>query len=384
MLSIFRRHLTTCPSSAKGRAWKRCSCPIWMGGSIGTEKVPRRSLNLTSWDAAEELLAEMKKAGSTQVAAVVAPKPLQEAVKLFLAEAETRNLAEATLRLYRRFIGRQLPAWAESKGFRYVKQLTFPELVEFKSSWKMKPATAAKRLELLKQFMGFCVAAEWIQKNPAADFKPPQSDEPPTLPYTEDEMKRILAACEKYSHHGDHGKNRPTRIKSFVLLLRYSGLRIQDATCLETEKLHGDDLMLRTGKTGHGVFVPLPPYVADALRFQATKNSSPRYFFWSGNGKALSAVSSWQRTLRKVLKDAGVSKGQNMLVAHRFRDTLATSLLANGVPIEDVAAILGHSVRVCEKHYSAWVKARQVRLTERVRATWPDIKPTLKVIQGGG
>jgi len=340
-------------------------------------------MNLTSWEAAETLLVKMKQGGSTTVAAVMAPKTVEEAVKLFLAEAESRNLAEASLRLYRRFIGRQLTAWCEDKGFRFVKQLTFPELAEFKSSWKMMPATAAKRLELLKQFLGFCTAADWIPKNPAANFKAPEIDEPPTLPYTDEEMGRILAACEKYSHHGDHGHNRPARIRTFVLLLRYSGLRIQDATCLETEKLHGDDLMLRTGKTGQGVFVPLPPDVADALRYQATRNSNSRYFFWSGNGKPLSAVSSWQRTLRKVLADAKVSKGTNMMIAHRFRDTLATSLLANGVPIEDVAAILGNSVKVCEKHYSAWVKTRQERLTERVRATWPKQQQKFKVIQGG-
>jgi hypothetical protein len=49
----------------------------------------------------------------------------------------------------------------------------------------------------------------------------------------------------------------------------------------------------------------------------------------------------------------------------------------------DVAAILGNSVKVCEKHYSAWVKSRRDRLTERVRATWKQEKPRLKVIQGG-
>ncbi|HYC58180.1 MAG TPA: hypothetical protein VEK79_01305 [Thermoanaerobaculia bacterium] len=147
MLSLFRRHLRTCPSREKGRAWKRCGCPIWMGGSIGNEKVPRRSLNLTSWEAAENLLAEMKKAGSTQVVAVVKPKTIEEAVKVFLADAEFRNLAESSLRIYRRFIGRQLPAWCTHKGFQYVKQLTYEELADFKASWKMQPATAAKRLE---------------------------------------------------------------------------------------------------------------------------------------------------------------------------------------------------------------------------------------------
>jgi site-specific recombinase XerD len=339
-------------------------------------------MDQTSWEAAQNEIREWIKSGKIG-GGYQKLVTIEEATKLFLAEAESRNLAESSMRLYRRFIGRQVVSWCEGRGFRYVKQLTFAELATFKASWKMMPATAAKRLELLKQFMGFCTAAEWIAKNTAAEFKTPEIDEPPTLPYTDQEMGRIITACEKYSHHGDHGHNRPDRIKCFVLLLRYSGLRIQDATCLETERLHGDDLMLRTGKTGQAVFVPLPPDVADALRYQATKNSNSRYFFWSGNGKPLSAVSSWQRTLRRVLKDARVSKGTNMMVAHRFRDTLATSLLANGVPIEDVAAILGNSVKIVEKHYSAWVQARQVRLTERVRATWPKQQQKFKVIQGG-
>ena len=324
MLTIFRRHRKSCDSRKKGRSYRRCHCPIWLEGTIGIEDVPRRSLNLTSWEAAENLVREMNVRGT----AVIEPPPpppepprkveITEAVKLFLEEAVSRKLAEESMRLYRRFVGRQLPAWFADRGWQHVEDITFERLVKFKTSWTFSAVTAAKRLELLKSFVGFCVAAGWLEKNYAERFKAPEMDEPPTLPYTDEEMGRIVAACEKYSHHGDHGHNRPARIKTFVLLLRYSGLRIQDAACLETERLHGDDLMLRTGKTGQAVFVPLPPDVADALRYQATKNNNPRYFFWSGNGKRLSAVSSWQRTLRKVLKDAKVSKGTNMMIAHRF------------------------------------------------------------------
>ena len=36
--------------------------------------------------------------------------------------------------------------------------------------------------------------------------------------------------------------------------------------------------------------------------------------------------------------------------------------------MEDVAAILGHSLKVCEKHYAHWGNARQTKLSERVRA----------------
>jgi len=101
------------------------------------------------------------------------------------------------MRLYRRFIGRQVPAWFTTRGWENVEDITFERLVKFKSSWTFKAATAAKRLELLKQFLRFCVSADWLPKNYAGSLKAPEVDEPPTLPYTAEEMERILAACEK-------------------------------------------------------------------------------------------------------------------------------------------------------------------------------------------
>jgi len=46
-------------------------------------------------------------------------------------------------------------------------------------------------------------------------------------------------------------------------------------------------------------------------------------------------------------------------------------LLLAGVPIERVSILLGHqSVRITEKHYAPWVRARQEQLEADVRKTW--------------
>ena len=46
-------------------------------------------------------------------------------------------------------------------------------------------------------------------------------------------------------------------------------------------------------------------------------------------------------------------------------------LLLAGVPIERVSILLGHSsIRVTQKHYSPWVKARQEQLEADVRRSW--------------
>ena len=54
-----------------------------------------------------------------------------------------------------------------------------------------------------------------------------------------------------------------------------------------------------------------------------------------------------------------------------FRDTFAVELLLSGVPIDQVSLLLGHSsVKVTEKHYSPFVKARQEQLENSVKLSW--------------
>jgi len=123
-------------------------------------------------------------------------------------------------------------------------------------------------------------------------------------------------------------------MRALVLLLRYSGLRIRDAATLSRNSTQGNKLFLYTAKTGTPVYCPLLPFVIEALHAIAEKTA---YFF--------------------IL--TGISEGH----AHRFRDTFSVELLLGGVPIERVSILLGHqSVRITEKHYAPWVKARQEQL----------------------
>jgi Phage integrase family len=55
---------------------------------------------------------------------------------------------------------------------------------------------------------------------------------------------------------------------------------------------------------------------------------------------------------------------------HNFRHSFAIDLLTRGIPIEDVAALLGNSVRIVEKHYAHLVKSRRDAIELRVRTLW--------------
>jgi integrase len=164
----------------------------------------------------------------------------------------------------------------------------------------------------------------------------------------------MTTAVEAFDIH------RRKQLRAFVLLLRYSGLRIQDAVRLTMDKISDGKMMLSTQKTGQVVWLPLPEVVVRELE---GLDERP---FWSGSGTIKTFVGNWQRTLERLFKRAGV-KGS----AHKFRHYFSVNLLTRGVPIEDVAVLLGHSsIKITEKHYSQWVKVRQDRLEEAVRRAW--------------
>jgi integrase/recombinase XerD len=359
-LSLFRRHKKACGRTS--RRYRRCSCPISVEGTLGGESV-RKALDQTSWEAAENEIREWIVAGKIG-GARLGTKPIAEAVERYLASARARPVKEGTMKLLVRLLEGQLLPWCERNGYRQLRELTPERAQDFRNTWADAPITALKKLERLRSFFTFCVDSDWIAKNPAKAIKRPIVPDNPTLPFTEEEYANLLAACALFPHNGVHAWDTPKRIRAFLRLLRFTGLRVSDAVRLDASKVVEGAVFLYTQKTGTPVWVPIPPDVFEEIE---TVRSGRPYYFWSGEGKTKSAISSWDRTVRKLAKKADIPN----VHYHRFRDTAAVTWLKHGIPVEDVAILLGHSdPAITWKHYAPWVKERQDRLTQRLRATW--------------
>jgi site-specific recombinase XerD len=287
-----------------------------------------------------------------------APVSIEHACNEFLADAQARELRQPTLYKYR-LLFRRLAEFASQNGLRYVNELDLETVRAFRAGWLDHNLAAMKKLERLRAFFRFCFDGGWVTDNPARKLKNPKITDCPTMPFSKEQVISTIRSCSDYPDRS----NAP-RVRALVLLLRYSGLRIRDAVTLGRERVRDGKLFLYTAKTGTAVWCPLPACVTDALE---AIQGNDRYFFWTGGSNPKSCVGNWQRSLRRLFRLAGVPDGH----AHRFRDTFAVELLLSGVPLERVSMLLGHqSVKVTEKHYTPWVRARQEQLEADVRRTW--------------
>jgi len=346
MLTVYRRHLSTCKFRSMGQ--RKCKCPVWVHGKLKGQFM-RQSLSTRNWEAAVNTVRKWEEKEKPVVMSV------HVACDHFLKDCEARRLGPAQLGKYKLLI-RELK---DEFGTRMVGSVSVDDVIHYRSQWKLSPVSAAKKLERLKTVFRFYHDAGWTRNNPARLLKPPKVKTSPTLPFSDEAMEKILWACEVYP---DRPQGRREQVKAFVLLLRYSGLRIGDAISLTADKIEAGKLMLYTAKAGTAVWLPLPDEVVRILYHVAKFGR----FFWTGNGLLKSSVADWQRSLKRLFKLAGV-KGH----AHMFRDTFAVSLLQKGASVETVAVLLGHqNIRITQKHYNPWVKSRQENLEREVKKTW--------------
>lgn len=375
MLNIYRRHLKGCAHKHKGRAYRNCRCPIWVDGNMG-EKRLHHSLDLRDWTKAINKIRDWEVGG---VAAVVPEPPrltgVADACKSFMADAAARSLTKETIKKYRLLLTNELAVedrerfspslvmFCRQHGIRYVQELNTEWLGKFRCAWRDGAVGSGKKLERLRAYWRWLIDQGWSPTNYAANMRPPKITQPPTLPFTQDEMIAILRACD--DHGGPGQLHFGARARALILLARYSGLRIGDAASCRVDRLQGNKLFLFTHKTRVMVYCALPAFVVAAL--EATPRVSPDYWFWSGKGSKDTLTSLWRRSFKTICEAAKVEGGH----LHRLRDTFAVELLLAGIPIERVSTMLGHtSVVTTQKHYAAWVQARQTQIEQDLALCW--------------
>jgi len=394
-LNIFRRHRAGC--SKAGTRSPDCpskpKCAIHFEGIDGAGVRRKRQAlmdpasggGVRDWNRAVEIIRDL------ELPAPIEPtqKPqvgLESAITSFLAFKARKS--PDVQRKARLILGR-LRAFMERRKKLAVAEVTFNDLAEFRAGWSEALTTQRRNQEAMKGFFRFCVKSDFIVKNPAADLDAIPEGRPKTEPFTREEMGRIFSAVTGlHDEYGRQGQPIADQTRAFILVMRYTGMSIGDTAKLEKADVDGCRIRTYRKKTGEDVFAKVPPFVIAAL--DAAPHDSGQYYFWTGQGKLHTRTSKWGSRLQRLFVVAGVrvlesekkrrSGGKlkaevepvkvSKATPHMFRHTLVRDLLECGTPMEEIAELLGNSMKMVEKYYSKWDTRRQARLEKRLEDFW--------------
>jgi site-specific recombinase XerD len=282
------------------------------------------------------------------------PTTLVEAIEAF--HAQKSDKAPETKRKYKRVLTTLL-SYCGNRALQHVEEITLEALDGYVLERRRATATWLKEIEILRQFFSFCQKRSWIQANPAAEIERPRLPErEPIVPYTPDEVGRIIRACDEVGR----SPYERLRARAMVLLMRFTGIRISDVVTLSREHIQGNYLVKRAVKNQTKLRIELQPIVLQALETLPHPVAAPkdsRFYFAGGTASQRTLVKGAERLLGAVFKRSGVEGA----FPHRFRHTFASELLAKGESIDVVAAILGDTPAIIRRHYEKWTPEFQSR-----------------------
>lgn len=202
--------------------------------------------------------------------------------------------------------------------------------------------TAVKYLKNFNKIIKLCLANDWLDKNPFANYKS-KVKEVERVYLTEEEIQSII---EK-----DFKTERLSLVRDIFLFSCFTGLAYIDVKNLTKSHIsYGIDgekwIFTHRQKTESASKIPILPVTQMIID---KYENHPQ----SNNEDKLLPILSNQKMNAYLKEIASVCDIQKELTFHIARHTFATTVtLTNGVPIESVSKMLGHKNLRTTQHYA--------------------------------
>ena len=274
----------------------------------------------------------------------------------FRRSLEAANRSPATIRIYTIAVA-QLADFLQSSGMPLVVASITREHIE---TWladvlrRRSPGTAQTRWKGAKAFFDWLLEDGELKASPMARIKQPKVPETPPPMLSDDELRRLLKACE-----GAGFEER--RDLAILRLLMDTGLRRSEVAYLTLADVDLDNKLVSVvGKFSRPRVVPFGRKTAAALdryeRERARHRHADTDALWIGRQGPMQD-GAIDLMIRRRARQAGLPGTH----AHLFRHGFAHSWLAQGGQEQDLMMLAGWRSRTMVGRYGASAAAERAR-----------------------
>ena len=246
-------------------------------------------------------------------------------LKIYLDAKEIEGRSKKTIERYRDIITRAMTTIKAP-----MRKVTVYHLRAYLMD-KRKQGCADSTVEGVREIL--CAYFGWLHKeglletNPCANLSPVKCAKVVRLPYSEVEIEKLKEACTT------------VRDRAIIDFLLSTGCRVSEMCELNRDDIdyvNAECIVRGKGNKERTVYLT-PVAILNLKRYLSSRNDVlPALFV--GKRKCRMTTYGVRRMLERIEERSGVEN----VHPHRFRRTLATNLIARGMPIQEVAAILGH------------------------------------------
>ena len=282
---------------------------------------------------------------------LTASNTLAAKLELFLIYRRVDNLSEATIHDYKVKVG-HFVRFCQKTNIESLSDINQSIINLFFLDLKQrdKPSSVLGYHKSIKCFFNWLVEQGCLQNNPMEKMKSPRVPEILIQPFSEEQIRSMLAVCNE-------GHVLGMRNKAMILVLYDTGVRRSELLSMKLQdidfsrgivKVMGKGARERVVRMGRGTQRAL-------LKYLLMRHDSNEYVWVTQYNKPFSLPDGLTRLIKLLGKEAGITGVR--CSAHTFRHTFATDSLRNGAGEFDVQSLLGHKDLRMTRRYSATLRS---------------------------